>query len=566
MSVTLPHPLCVTPPTAGSSQTSAVALIVEADQGVRALCRTVLQREGWKVVEVQTGREAIAYCQISPPDIVIMDVELPGDDGIEAIQQIRTAPESEGIPIVMLSVEDDAPILEAALEAGADSYLRKPVMESEFALRVRSLSRLRRAWRELQHDRSALGEQARALSLLLDFSAALSRKADLESILNKTIDVTTEMISCRRISIMLPDPTETYLSIAASLGVEDNIIRNVRLPMGESIAGRVFLSRRTVVLNDQEQVQRELDDRDLRMFSGLPMLSAPMCASERVVGVLNATGRLEERPFEARELGYLNLLTNYAASAIANVRAREARDQARDSIVVALAKLAEHRDDDTGKHLDRVTLFCLKLAERLRGDSDLFGVVDAEFLRNLERAAPLHDIGKVAVPDAILLKPGKLTEDEMEIMRRHAGVGAETIRSLLARSPDSGFLRMAEEIAYGHHEWFNGEGYPCGISGDAIPLAARIVAVADVYDALTTKRVYKEAMPHRKAVDIIIRESGKQFDPSIVQAFRKLESEFERLARELSDDGSEPAPLTCGTKFSPREMDTSAFLSRLGSV
>jgi putative two-component system response regulator len=164
------------------------------------------------------------------------------------------------------------------------------------------------------------------------------------------------------------------------------------------------------------------------------------------------------------------------------------------------------------------------------------GEIDDRFIRDIGRGVVLHDIGKVAVPEHILLKPGRLTDEEMAIMRTHPKVGAETIRAVVSRTSDVAFLHMAEAIVYGHHEWFNGTGYPRGLKGPEIPLSARIAAVADVYDALTTKRPYKEAMDHDKAVTIVTELSGTQLDPVVVEAFLAREQEFAALAAELADD------------------------------
>jgi len=443
----------------------ASALIVDDDPAIRRLCRMLLEREGWQVEEAADGGEAIHQCYEVPPDVIVMDIDMPMMNGLEATRQLRSTAATEGIPIVILSGHSDLYDVETVLSAGADAYIAKPVRPKEFTLRIRCLSRLRRAWRELKDGREILGEQTRILSLLSEYSAALSRIEDLDSILNITVRAAADMTSCQRISIMLPDSQRDTLGIAASIGIEDHVIRHVKLAIGESIAGRVFATGETIVINTQTQAERVVSDHDFRIFRELPMLSSPMSAAEKTIGVLNVTKRVGARPFEPSELGFLNLLTNYAASAVQNVWIRQARDEARDGIVVALAKLAEHRDDDTGKHLDRVTLFCLKLAEELRNNPSYTVLIDAEFLWNMERAVPLHDIGKVAIPDAILLKPGRLTEEEMVVMRTHAEIGADTIRSLLQRSPDSGFLRMAEEIAQNHHEWVNGKGYPRGLDG-----------------------------------------------------------------------------------------------------
>ncbi|MCB9851587.1 MAG: HD domain-containing protein [Phycisphaerales bacterium] len=517
-----------------------VALVIDADEDTRKTCAEILDRQGWRVHLSVSATDGLDRCEIVNPDFIILDGALCGPDNRNVIDQLRTRPATELIPIVMFSENDQSETIKRGLAAGADTVLAKPLDSEEFDLRVKSLSRLHRIWRELQDERSVLGEQTRILSLLLDLSALLARTEKLDTILAKTISTASEMTFCRRISVMLPNADRTELFIAAGLGIDERVRKNVRLGIGESIAGRVFMTGETIVLNCQQDAAKYLDERDLRVFSGLPMMCTPLCASERVIGVLNLTDRFHERPFSSNELGFMNLLTNCTASAIQNVRTRKARDEARDSIVIALAKLAEHRDDDTGKHLDRVTIFSMKLAEALRKTPRYASEIDDDFMWNLQRAAPLHDIGKVAIPDAILLKPGRLTDTEMNVMRTHANVGAETIRSLLDRAPDSGFLKMAEQISASHHEWFDGTGYPNGLSGQDIPLAARILALADVYDALRTERVYKRGMSHRKAVEIIEKETGTHFDPDVVDAFMKLEATFERLARELSDPNIDP--------------------------
>ncbi|MCH7764369.1 MAG: HD domain-containing protein [Candidatus Marinimicrobia bacterium] len=158
---------------------------------------------------------------------------------------------------------------------------------------------------------------------------------------------------------------------------------------------------------------------------------------------------------------------------------------------------------------------------------------------DLKVLAALHDIGKVAIPDAILLKPGKLNLEEIQVMQTHAAIGRNAIRTILKSSSGVDFLHMAEDITGSHHEWFDGSswGYPDGLKGEEIPLSARIVALADVYDAITSRRVYKSAMSHEKAREIIADSAGTQFDPVIVDAFLRREMEFMRLASRLSDQG-----------------------------
>jgi putative two-component system response regulator len=198
----------------------------------------------------------------------------------------------------------------------------------------------------------------------------------------------------------------------------------------------------------------------------------------------------------------------------------------RNLIVFSLAKLAESRDEETGSHLERMREYSRVLAEYLARTPAFFGKIDADFIRALFLTSPLHDIGKVGIPDNVLLKPGKLSSAEFEVMKQHTTIGAQTLEAALAASPDAEYLKLARDIAIAHHEKFDGSGYPNGLRGDEIPLCARIVALADVYDALTTKRVYKEAFSHEVARDIIVNSSGSHFDPRIVDAFLKTQQTF----------------------------------------
>lgn len=535
-----------------------VVLIVDDDADVRRLCRTILEREGCRVIEACDGDDVVRIATDAPPDVIIMDVMMPRMDGLEATRSLRANSRTQCVPIIILSAKQERESMAAAFAAGADEYLAKPALPGEILARVRSMARLSRVSAALHRSNEVLGYQTHALMMMLEYNVALASTEDLDEVLDRTVQIAARLTGCRRISIMLPDPENHVLRIRRSTGLETDVAAKVSMRVGEPIAGEVFAKRKRLVINDEADAAAYRDAHDARVFGGLPMLSAPMCVADGVVGVLNVTSRIDKRPFSEQELEYLRFVNHHAASAIQAILARQARDEARSSVVVALAKLAEHRDDDTGKHLERMSMFCAELAREMGTQPEFSGVIDEDFVRNIRRAAPLHDIGKVAIPDSILLKPGKLTPEEMDIMRTHVSVGAETLRSVLAKSPDSAYLRMAEEIAEGHHEWYNGKGYLRGLKGDEIPLTARIAALADVYDALTTKRVYKEAMPHEKAKQIITAGSGTQFDPRVVAAFLRSEQPFIRLAQALADDQGEieapptlPAPLLLTPVGSP---------------
>ncbi len=205
----------------------------------------------------------------------------------------------------------------------------------------------------------------------------------------------------------------------------------------------------------------------------------------------------------------------------------------RNLAIFSLAKLAESRDPETGVHLERVREFTRVLGEHMARQDGAPGEIDEEFVQLLYVTSPLHDIGKVAIPDCILLKPGRLDDGEYEIMKSHSERGAETLDTALRQFPQAEFLRMARDIAACHHERMDGQGYPRGLRGEEIPLAARIFAIADVYDALVSKRVYKEAFTHAAARNIILEAAGTQFDERAVSAFVACEDELFAIGQGL---------------------------------
>jgi len=196
------------------------------------------------------------------------------------------------------------------------------------------------------------------------------------------------------------------------------------------------------------------------------------------------------------------------------------------SAIFALSKLAESRDNETGAHLERVREFCKILCVKLRNTQKYEAVIDDRYIENTGAASPLHDIGKVGIPDHILLKQGKLTDEEWVIMRTHPVIGAETLRAVDRKHPGNTFISTGIAIAESHHEKWDGSGYPYGLKGEQIPLEARIMALSDVYDALTSKRCYKEAFSHEKSREIILSSKNAHFDPDVVDAFVDAETEF----------------------------------------
>ena len=360
-------------------------------------------------------------------------------------------------------------------------------------------------------------------------------------------------VDCRRVD-MPDDPTAIYLGSGApdGIGIADALVdagfalraaATVEDALNLALASQpdiVVLDARLSPRRSGELCQLLIRPPRLRE---LPVLVVDADGTEDAVEVISA-GAVEcvTLPAQAEEV---------IARAVAHVRLRrqtlDAEQHSRrleamilehvqeitDSqmaTIIALAKLAESRDDQTGGHLERVQRFCRLIAGKLAESVD-YGIIDQTYLDNIAYASALHDIGKVAIADAILLKPGKLSPAEFGTMRTHTVLGAATLEAVSGQYPNNDFIAMGIKIARWHHERWDGGGYPDGLAREDIPLCARIMAVADVYDALTSVRSYKTSLAHAESVAIITRGSGTQFDPAVVDAFLALKSQFKAAAR-----------------------------------
>lgn len=272
-----------------------------------------------------------------------------------------------------------------------------------------------------------------------------------------------------------------------------------------------------------------------RWFERLPVRLAAAAALLAALAALHrlrlAGLRRRQRELEAEVAARTAELARFNRELAARVgeqtvEIRETRDQA----ILTLARLAELRDGTTGEHLDRIALYSRRLTEALADGP--FGPLGADFVEEIFRSSPLHDIGKVAIPDAILSKPGPLDAAERAVMESHTTIGGDTLRGVVERSPIHSFLEMGMAIAYAHHERWDGGGYPRRLAGETIPLAARIVALVDAYDAITAPRPYKPGHGHDEAVRRILADAGRHFDARVVEAFRRVHEDLDRIRRE----------------------------------
>ncbi len=307
----------------------------------------------------------------------------------------------------------------------------------------------------------------------------------------------------------------------ASRRMMDRNVASVVIVDGSNVAG---------ILTERDVVRRVLlTGRDPRRTSVGDVMTRPVVCCNSDASLKDVIRTLMEHGVRhlpvvdgGRLVGVVSIRQAMAAGA---AQERGARDVA----IFSLAKLAESRDPETGAHLERVREYAVLLARTLAREDGDDRQIDDEFVEMLAAASALHDIGKVAIPDHILLKPDRLTDDEFAVMKTHTTRGAETLGLAIARFPEADFLHMARDIAACHHERHDGRGYPAGLSGRDIPLPARIFAVADVYDALVSRRVYKDAVPHDTARSIILQSEATQFDPALTGAFSRCEQEFRTI-------------------------------------
>ncbi len=321
------------------------------------------------------------------------------------------------------------------------------------------------------------------------------------------------------------------LEIAAYVPVPDLILMDVVMPQmdGYEACRRLKAQPETAdipLIFLTARCQSKDEEAGLSM-GAVDYISKPISPPILLARVATHLNLKNARQFLADQNEHLDHLVHQRTDQLARMQ---------DATILAMASLAETRDNETGNHIRRTQHYVATLARQLQSNPRFNSILTDDNIELLYKSAPLHDVGKVGVPDRILLKPGKLDPDEFEIMKLHTVYGRDTILSVEKHLGSSnGFLTFAREIAYSHQEKWDGSGYPEGLKHDAIPVSARLMAVADVYDALISKRVYKPAFSHENAVDIMKQGRGKHFDPDMLDAFLVVEEQFRHIATQMSD-------------------------------
>lgn len=292
-----------------------VALIVDDDPSMRKLCRHVLEREGYHVAEARSGAEAISTCRAVQPDLIIIDVVLPGMDGLAVTQRLRSDPALETVPILMMSGLSEAEAVTSALERGADAFLNKPFTAAELMTRVRSISRLRRALKVLQRSNDHLGCQAHVLTMLHDFCTSLGQCCDEKVVLERTLNVAAAVMGCRRGAVLMVGPSNREPEVAASVGPGDFRAVIDSFKTGEGLFGAVISGGETIVVSAEQAAEKcSLEERSALANGSL--IGVPMVSRGRVVGVLLLGDRIGGGPMTCEDSRYLELVVAYAAAAI----------------------------------------------------------------------------------------------------------------------------------------------------------------------------------------------------------------------------------------------------------
>lgn len=319
----------------------------------------------------------------------------------------------------------------------------------------------------------------------------------------------------------------TLVSFIRQMGYETLVAENGEeaIRLWEEEQPGIVLTDWNMPLASGVEVVRHIRSRESNQYTYTIMITSRDETDDLIEGFECGVDDYLTKPVNKQEL----MLRMKAGERLLNLQAKEI-------LVFALAKLTEARDQETGAHLERMREYSRLLAQQLMKQGGYPETINRRFIDNLYETSPLHDVGKVGIPDAILLKEGRLTEREYEVMKEHTVIGYKTLHEVAAQSSNGRYLQMAADIACSHHEKWDGAGYPRGLVGEAIPLAARIVALADVYDALRSKRVYKPAFSHEETAQAIIKEAGKHFDPLVVEAFRQIQKDFMEISIAYQDE------------------------------
>lgn len=482
----------------------ATILVVDDDAANLIYIQALLEPSGYRIEVARDGDEGLARIEELRPDVVLLDVLMPRRDGFEVCQEIKANPALRHTPVVLVTGLDATEDRVRGLEVGADDLLSKPVNRHELLARVRSCIRVKRLNDQVRKQERTL----RGLFELTTFSQDYPHSTTILAALARRAVEITEM---DRVIITVGPPSRW--TVAADVGINGSATRDTG-----------FLGARVLQVTEAREAVVEANGESgpyigipLRSFDGqahavLHAFGGAAVPATEQVQLLGIVGQRVASELQVIEYNHqlereVDQRTSALREAVDDLQiANQRLLQASHDTVMRLSIAAEYRDEDTAEHIERMSSYAACLAREIGWTEDEQHMI--------KLAAPMHDVGKIGIRDSILRKRGQLTPDEWEHMKDHPLIGAKILGGSTSR-----LLQMAEVIALTHHERYDGTGYPRGLVAADIPISGRIVALADVFDALTTHRVYKPAWPVERALDRIREESGRHFDPKLVDAF-----------------------------------------------
>lgn len=471
-------------------------LIVEDEETTAAICKFALQRLGMEVEVAFTAAEALAKVRQEAFHLAVVDWILPDGSGMALFRMMREhLPQLLGILITGQNVPETN---REAMEAGFWAFLPKPFTISEFQGTVERAAAYLRAIREQ--------ERLQVMISLSEVAQQIATSLDLDEVLERVVQVASQQAKADKVSVMLLDETVSppRLRLVASRGLPPDLL-SAEIPLGEGIAGQVVLTGTPLLINTQ--TIQQFPANALHYKGSGSALCLPLKVGNRVLGVLNLT-RLSAEQFSESDIRLYLVLAAQAALAVENAQLHQ---RVREGYIAALASYARHAESllpYRQGHSLRVGRYAKRLAEAIG--------LSRKQAEEVQVAALVQDLGLLRVPPEVLAKPGQLTEEEWRIVRQHP------LWSLELVEPPALLTETIRQAVKHHHERFDGTGYPDGLAGESIPLPARLLAVADAFDALRSDRPHRPAYSKDDALKEMVRNASRQLDPTLTEAFVQI--------------------------------------------
>ncbi|MCK5077412.1 MAG: response regulator [Calditrichia bacterium] len=485
--------------------TNKKALIVDDEVDLARVLSLSLQQTGMKTSVVHTIDNAIEEVNSTNFDIIISDIYLPHKTGKDLFDYVIK--HKIEVPFIFMTGNPDVQMAVNFIQKGGYDYIIKPFHINDF---IKKVEIVLQKYKDDVEKKGYVSQLREVLDMRMN---ELKIYKDIYQSLKDIIIITdTEG------KIVTSNKALQTLSGYSEEEMKD---KTPEILFDKKISHRVF-----------SQIMNEV--RDKGVWEGdLASISKDENKWDAIVNVISVKDEGDKTFAYGWQLKDITLLRQTQAQMLEFFGHM---NHAQEAIIFGLAKLSEYRDVETGFHLERMRAYTKLLAQKLVGIPEYSDSVNDEFIKNIYKTAPLHDIGKVGISDDILLKKGKLSEEEFDLIKEHTTIGYQTLKSIKTQYGEMDFLNMGLDITYYHHEKWDGTGYPLGLKEKEIPICARITAFADVYDALTSERIYKPAYSHEKAVQIIADSKGTHFDPGICEIFIKHSDEFNRVRKEYGEE------------------------------